>query len=240
MEKEYTIKGMTCGKCAATVKETLEAIPGVKKANIHLESSNGILSSDRNISTNYLNKKLQKVGNYTLQDYHREDPEKSTIIPEKSIATYKPLILIVSFIAGISLLAQYPFLTFSLMLWMRYFMAGFFIVFSFFKLLNLSGFVNTYRMYDILAARWISWGYLYPFIELGLGVAYFIDFSPQLTNLFTVIVLGVSSIGVIRSNLNKSKIKCACLGDIFNLPMSEVTIIEDLLMVGMALLMLIL
>jgi hypothetical protein len=54
----------------------------------------------------------------------------------------------------------------------------------------------------------------------------------------TIIVLGVSSIGVIQSNLNKRKIKCACLGDVFNLPMSTVTIIEDVGMVVMAALML--
>jgi hypothetical protein len=46
--------------------------------------------------------------------------------------------------------------------------------------------------------------------------------------------MGISSIGVIKSVLNKRKIQCACLGAVFNLPMSTVTIIEDLLMVAMA------
>jgi hypothetical protein len=46
--------------------------------------------------------------------------------------------------------------------------------------------------------------------------------------------MGFSSIGVIQSVLNKKKIQCACLGAVFNLPMSTVTIIEDLLMVSMA------
>ncbi len=53
-----------------------------------------------------------------------------------------------------------------------------------------------------------------------------------------IIILGVSSIGVIKSNLAKQKIQCACLGSVFNLPMSTVTIVEDLLMVVMAELML--
>ncbi|OYW82093.1 MAG: heavy metal transporter, partial [Sphingobacteriia bacterium 32-37-4] len=38
--------------------------------------------------------------------------------------------------------------------------------------------------------------------------------------------------------LNKKKIQCACLGDVFNLPMSTVTIIEDALMIGMSAVML--
>jgi hypothetical protein len=117
-------------------------------------------------------------------------------------------------------------------------MAGFFIVFSFFKLLNLKGFSNSYAMYDIVAAKWKGWGIVYPFVELGLGIFYLINVQPILINWITIIVLGVSSIGVIQSNLKKQKIKCACLGDVFNLPMSTVTIVEDLLMVLMAVLML--
>lgn len=48
----------------------------------------------------------------------------------------------------------------------------------------------------------------------------------------------VSIIGVLQSVLNKRKIQCACLGTVFNLPMSTVTIIEDGLMIAMSLTML--
>ena len=113
-------------------------------------------------------------------------------------------------------------------------MAGFFIVFSFFKLLNIEGFANSYQMYDLVAAKWKPWGFIYPFVELALGILYLINVGPVATNMVTLIVLGVSSIGVIKSNLDKKKIKCACLGDVFNLPMSTVTIVEDLSMVAMA------
>jgi len=44
----------------------------------------------------------------------------------------------------------------------------------------------------------------------------------------------VSIIGVLQSVTNKRKIKCACVGAMFNLPMSTITIIEDLLMIGMS------
>jgi hypothetical protein len=46
--------------------------------------------------------------------------------------------------------------------------------------------------------------------------------------------MGVSTIGVIESLRAKRKFQCACLGTVFNLPMSTITLIEDLLMVGMA------
>lgn len=113
-------------------------------------------------------------------------------------------------------------------------------MFAFFKLLNIQGFADSYRMYDIVAAKWKGWGYIYPFVELGLGILYLINIAPIATNLATFIILGISSIGVIRSVLDKRKIKCACLGDVFNLPMSTVTIVEDLTMVLMAGIMLLL
>ena len=89
-------------------------------------------------------------------------------------------------------------------------------------------------MYDIVAAKWKFWGYVYPFVELMIGILFLIDIMPFYVNLLTLIILGVSSVGVIKSNIKKKQIKCACLGDIFELPMSTVTIFEDLTMVAMS------
>jgi len=113
-------------------------------------------------------------------------------------------------------------------------MAGFFLCFSYFKLINVKGFAESYSMYDIVAKRIKVWGYIYPFVELALGIEYVLDFNPLYTNIATIAIMGISSIGVIESVANKKKIQCACLGAVFNLPMSTLTIIEDLLMVVMA------
>ena len=120
------------------------------------------------------------------------------------------------------------------MQWMQHFMAGFFLVFSFFKLLNLKGFAESYAMYDVIAKRWTGWGYVYAFIELGLGLAYLADIFPLTVNAITFVVMSISLLGVLQSVLNKRKIQCACLGAVFDLPMSTVTIIEDALMIAMS------
>ena len=98
----------------------------------------------------------------------------------------------------------------------------------------MRGFADSYSAYDVLAKKWYGYGFVYPFIELLLGVAYLLQWQPVYTNIATIALMGFSSIGVIQSVLDKRKIKCACLGAVFNLPMSSVTIIEDLLMVAMA------
>ena len=229
---------MTCGGCIASVQKELLSANEISDVQVQLDFPQATLSISKTIGIGSLQALINKAGNYTISEATSIKEDTNFDLPNKSLSTYKPLLLIVSFIAVVSAFSQFPFSTFSTMLWMRHFMAGFFIVFAFFKLLNLKGFAESYRMYDLVAAKWMGWAYIYPFIELLLGFMYLTNLAPVATNISTAIILGISSIGVIKSNLDKKKIKCACLGDVFNLPMSTVTIVEDLAMVGMALLML--
>jgi hypothetical protein len=89
-------------------------------------------------------------------------------------------------------------------------------------------------MYDVIAKRIPIWGYAYACIELALGIAYLVNFNPLITNGVTFVVMSISIIGVLQSVLNKKKIQCACLGAVFNLPMSTITILEDALMILMS------
>jgi len=146
--------------------------------------------------------------------------------------------LVFSYILIVTFAVEISYGGFVLDRWMPNFMAGFFIVFSFFKLLDLTGFASSYAMYDLLAKKVFGYGYVYPFIELGLGLGYLLKWQPTFINFVTLIVMGFSTIGVLLAVMKKQKIKCACLGTGFNLPMSTVTIIEDLLMVAMAIMML--
>lgn len=148
--------------------------------------------------------------------------------------TYYPLLLLATFFFGVVGLVELRIGTFDSTRAMQNFMGAFFGAFAFFKLLDLRGFADSYRMYDIVARRLPGYGYVYPFIELALGAAYIAGFQLAAVNLITLAVMSVSSVGVIRSVLQKRKIRCACLGAVFNLPMSTVTLVEDGLMIAMA------
>lgn len=63
------------------------------------------------------------------------------------------------------------------MVWMQHFMDGFFLVFSFFKSLNIKGFAESYGMYDIVAKRFTGWDYVYVLVELALGITYLIGLN---------------------------------------------------------------
>ena len=81
------------------------------------------------------------------------------------------------------------------MRWMRHFMAAFFLTFSFFKLLDVPAFAFSYSTYDVLARRWLGWGYVYPFLELSLGILYLVNIYPIFTNAATFVVMGLSTVG---------------------------------------------
>jgi copper chaperone CopZ len=238
---KYAVSGMTCGGCVGRVKATLSKY--AESVEVSLQPPQALLTNPR-IALDALNDALSKVGHYTLSETESLQPasvnKTNGIVDNPSwLATYKPLLLIFSYILLVALAVEYTQGDFELHRFMPNFMAGFFLVFSFFKLLNLQGFADSYAMYDLLAMRFKPYGYLYAFIELGLGIAYLLAWQPTLTNWLTLIVMAFSSLGVIRAVANKQKIRCACLGAVFNLPMSTVTIIEDLLMALMALWMLI-
>jgi copper chaperone CopZ len=239
MTHTYKITGMTCNSCEAKVRDILLKVEGVSDVKIDLQKGEAEITMQKHVNTPVLQDALKPYPKYQLND---PPPAAIPVVEEKERSwsqTYKPVLLIFAYITGITLLIQVYSGTFNLIQWMNHFMAGFFLVFSFFKLLNLSGFVDSYAMYDIIAKRWKGYGYLYAFLELLLGLAFSVGFSPVLTNSVTLIVMGISIIGVLQSVLDKKKIKCACLGDVFNLPMSTITIIEDALMILMSGLMLV-
>lgn len=231
MKHTYIINGMTCGSCEAKVKSLLLAVDGITEVEPSKEEQSVTISMERHIPLKELQTALDGPdAKYTLEAIHSETSEQV----KSGWKTYRPIIMVFAYITGAALLVQLGNDRFHFMEWMRHFMAGFFLVFSFFKLLDLEGFADSYAMYDIVAKRFRPWGYLYAFIELGLGIAFLADFLPLAANVVTLVVMSVSIIGVLQSVLNKRAIRCACLGAVFELPMSTITIVEDALMIAMS------
>jgi copper chaperone CopZ len=224
---------MTCGSCEAKVKSSLLMVPGINSVEVSKESQSATISMDKHVSLATLQKALPEKYSISAAT-HNEAAEQA----KSWFATYKPILFIFAYIIILSAVAATRHNGIDWMHGMNSFMAGFFLSFSFFKMLDLKGFAESYAMYDIVASRIPAWGYIYPFVELALGLAYLSGFNPLFTNLAALVIMTVSIIGVLRSVLNKRKIQCACLGAVFNLPMSTVTIIEDALMIVMSAVML--
>ncbi len=265
----YTLTGLHCGSCVRKVAAALQ--PFANEVQVTLDPMQAVLTGEKPAANSAvhlaaLQQALSAAGNYTIAQQPQAPVSSAggtgtslaaTSTPTSWLSTYYPLLLILAFILGGSVLIQIGlhagamgepmglFMHFGMGLMtlgagetMRYFMAGFFLVFAFFKLLDIRAFANAYAGYDLLAARWHGWGLVYPFVELALGIAYLANYNAFVTNWATVIIMGFSAVGVIRAVISKTQIQCACLGTVFKLPMSTVTIVEDVGMVLMAAVML--
>lgn len=247
MKTVFAIEGMHCAACVKKVQAALSEAG--MAAEVTLLPPQATIESAMPLSLKKVQEAVASVGAYSAKVGALSDlvtsatvlipnavssPERITAASKNWLETYRPLLLIFVYIAGITLLIELSHFAFSGMRAMTHFMAGFFLVFSFFKLLNLRAFADAYAGYDLLAMRWRAYGYVYPFIELALGAAYVLKLAPFTTNLITFVVMGFSALGVVKALLDKKTIACACLGAVFNLPMSTVTLVEDMLMVLMA------
>lgn len=132
-------------------------------------------------------------------------------------------------------------LGFDLQIWLEWFMGGFFIIFGSFKLIGYENFVMMFPQYDPIATRSRIYTMVYPFIELFLGFLYVSNLLPVFRDVTTIVIFGIGAWGVLQytSKTSGEAIRCACLGSIVKLPLSTVTLIEDVLMAGMGVIMLI-
>lgn len=227
---------MKCNSCIERIREELLKIPEVSDAIIQLAEPQAILTMEQYVPLAHLQTALNKAGNYIIM---QEEEHSSSLLPTKAsiktwITTYKPILIIGAYLLTITLTIALKQAQFSLADWMSHWMGGFFLIFSFFKLLDLKGFAASYFTYDVIAKRWYNWGYVYPFIEFSLGIGYIFQAHWVVLNSITLLITSFSLWGVLQSMFNKRKIQCACLGTIFNLPLSTLTIVEGVLMICMS------
>ena len=230
----FALTGLHCGACINKVTQAL--LPLASNVVVSLQPMQVVLTGAK-AGFETLKTAVEGAGKYGLVPNQASNttpahliraqkaPEIIALIAPNTnwLTTYSPLLLIVAYILSGSLLVQIGMdglAGVTMMETMRYFMAGFFLVFSFFKLLDINAFANAYSGYDLLARRWRGWGLIYPFVELALGMAYLANFNPVFTHWATIIVMGFSAIGVIKAVASKTQIQCACLGTVFKLPMS--------------------
>lgn len=221
------IQGMTCNGCVKSVKESLEQLSGVSSAEVSLDKGTAILQVD--------SQQPQMVLQQALGDkYQIQDPQYTTgsVNKPSKLKQLRPLLII--FTCLLLATAVLNWSAFDLAEAMMDFMGLFFLVFGFFKLLDLKGFPDSFAMYDPLAKVFKPYGWAYPFIELALGILLLLRIGLLPVFAITLVLLSITTVGILRTLLNKKEIRCACLGTWLNLPMTEATLIENGIMIVMA------
>lgn len=161
-----------------------------------------------------------------------------SISKNKSFYKYWPLVSLV-IISALSASAINVQVSGDMHIWMHYFMGIFLVFFATLKIFDPIGFADGFTMYDLVAKKWRIYAYIYPVIELVLGLLYLSFLIPLITYALTVIVLTIGAIGVIIALIKGLEINCPCMGTVLKVPLSTVTLAEDLIMAFMALILLI-
>jgi glutaredoxin len=103
------------------------------------------------------------------------------------------------------------------------------------KLQNVETFSTMFLNYDLLAKRWVPYGYVYPYAE---GLAGILMAAGALTWLSVPIALLIGTIGAVSVfkavYIDRRELKCACVGGSSNVPLGFVSLTENLMMVAMA------
>lgn len=241
MRQTYIISGMTCNGCKDSVEKKLSTIEGVTNVSVDLEKAEASLDIQSPVPVSQLQQALPDK--YVISEKKNIFDtttilDKESITPQKTkIQELQPLFIIFGYITITSVLLNYK--DWNINDAMLDFMGLFYIVFSFFKILDLKGFPNSFRMYDPLAKAIPLYGWIYPFLEIALGLLFLMRFQIITALIATIIILGITTIGVTKTLMDKKSIQCACLGTALKLPMTQATFIENTIMIIMAITMLI-
>jgi len=235
----YEISGMHCQNCVDKLTKAIKNVPEVQNVTVTLIPPHARVEMKSNLPVETFNQAAKAAGNYSFKEVISQasipPATELEVLPAESLT---PLFIVGGYILGGVFLRAAVSDNFSLHTLMNNSMGGFFILFSLFKMLDLSGFADGYSTYDVVAKHSRAYALAYPFIELVLGILYFTSLAPFATNLITLILMIIGSIGVVKVLMEKRTIQCACLGTALKLPMTKVTLIEDALMGLMALVML--
>lgn len=237
MKHIYNVSGMTCDGCRSSVQKSLSELENIEKVTVNLEQEEATIKMSSHVSIEVLQNALSGKFSITKKEEQKKIPDVAFEEKNSKSEQLYPLFLIFGYILVSSILMNInPWETNAFML---DFMGLFYIVFSFFKILDVKGFAMSFQMYDPLAKVIPKYGFVYPFIELALGLLFLFEYKIRFALFATLVILGITTVGVTKSLLDKKNIKCACLGSVLNLPMTKATFIENSIMILMAIYMLV-
>jgi len=177
-----------------------------------------------------------RIGGFDDLSEHFGKPAK-----EKDTVTYQPVMAL--FTVAFALAVAVTWLTRGTLIvpqTLAWFISIAMVLLGLQKLQNIETFATMFLNYDLLAQRWVRYGYLYPFVETVAGLLMLMGVLTWLSAPVTLVVAGIGAISVIKAvYIDKRELKCACLGD-SRVPLGFVSLVENLMMIGMALWMILL
>ncbi len=229
----FKIHGMTCQGCADKIKQAFNSDIRINSVKVSFETNELTIDSYENFNSAEIESILSSIGNYgILQDEPNVEPKFI-----QYLQLNKPILLSLLIVIILSLSLQAPNKTFDLNNWMTTYMGIFFVLFSFLKLFDVKTFGLTFAKYDMLAKKIPGFSITYPFLEFLLGLAFLTQTILIIASIITLMIMTSQLIGITKVLKNHETIRCACLGSSINLPITHITLLENMVMILMSLYM---
>ena len=173
----------------------------------------------------------QRIGGY--DDLRRHFGKK---VRDPKAVSYRPVAAIFAMTALMALASSYAaFGKLATPMAAQWFIAYSMCVLAMSKLQNVESFATMFLNYDLLAKRWVPYGYLYPFAEAAAGVLMVAGAWRSVSIPIALFIGGIGAVSVFKAvYVDRREIKCACVGGNSQVPLGFVSLTENLLMVGMA------
>ncbi|MFK7901371.1 MAG: MauE/DoxX family redox-associated membrane protein [Nitratireductor sp.] len=162
-------------------------------------------------------------------------------IEDENATSYVPVIVLFAMTALMAIAASYA--SFDSLFTIQ--AAEWFIAFSMCalalqKLRDIEAFSDQFLTYDLIAQRYLKYGKIYPFAEGGAGILMIAGALGIISIPVALFIGGFGAISVFKAvYIDKRELKCACVGGNSNVPLGFVSLIENVMMVGMAVWMII-
>lgn len=175
----------------------------------------------------------ERVGGYS------DLREKLTGYDPKA-TTYRPVVYLFAVAAATAIALSIGFIGAITWQTLGWFISVSMILLGMQKLRDIEGFTTMFLNYDLLARKWVPYAYVYPWVETGAGI---LMTGMLLTPLAAPAALFIATIGAVSVfkavYIDKRELKCACVGGNSNVPLGFVSLSENLMMIGMSVVMLV-
>ena len=160
-------------------------------------------------------------------------------VPEPGSTSYTPVLAVFAVAALIALAIDWLAMGAITTMVLPNFIAVAMCLLAMLKLQDVEKFSTMFLNYDLLARRWVPYGYIYPFAELGAGVLMLAGALTWLSAPVALFIGGIGAVSVFKAvYVDKRELKCACVGGSSNVPLGFVSLTENLMMIAMAVWML--
>jgi len=157
-------------------------------------------------------------------------------VPDPAAPTYRPVAVLFALMALLAGAASHAVSgPEAWARWLQWFIGFSMVALALLKLQDVERFATMFLNYDLLARRWVRYGYVYPYAEAGAGLLMVAGVLPWVSVPVALFIGGIGAVSVVKAvYIDRRDLACACVGGSNKVPLGFVSLVENLMMVAMA------